>query len=110
MLALGNGAPDVGWAPDPLRRSARFVPDPWAPGALWAIPDHAPVLLVGSSLTMADVVVALGDTDRVVHVVSRHGLGPLAHAADPAPALDPPPVPDGPNRDEGFLQSVCSSP
>ncbi|MHA3701240.1 FAD/NAD(P)-binding protein [Jatrophihabitans sp. YIM 134969] len=96
VLALGNGAPDVGWAPDSLRRSPRFVPDPWAPGALWAMPDDAPVLLVGSSLTMADVVVALGDTERVVHVVSRHGLGPLAHRPDPSPAVAPPVVPDGP--------------
>lgn len=96
VLALGNGAPDVGWAPDPLRRSARFVADPWEPGALRALADDEPVLLVGSSLTMADVVLALGDADRVVHVVSRHGLGPLAHQVAKLPPVAPPVLPDGP--------------
>ena len=95
VLALGNGAPDVRWAPETLRRSARFVADPWEPGALRRVRDDEPVLLVGSSLTMADVVLALGDADRVVHVVSRHGLGPLAHLPSPSAPVAPPAVPTG---------------
>ena len=32
VLAVGSGAPDDRWAPGRLRRSARFVADPWASG------------------------------------------------------------------------------
>jgi uncharacterized NAD(P)/FAD-binding protein YdhS len=93
VLALGNFPPHLGWAPPPLRASARFFADLWAPGALAAVPDDGDVLLVGTGLTMVDAALTLQRPGRVVHAVSRHGLVPQSHAAAPlvvpaAPRLD----------------------
>ena len=97
VLAIGNGQLSTDWAPTELRRSTRFVADPWADGALEHINPDRPVLLVGSGLTMADVAQVVGADGATVHTVSRHGLLPLAHpdvAAAPvaAPALPPGPL------------------
>jgi uncharacterized NAD(P)/FAD-binding protein YdhS len=87
VLATGERPPGVGWAPESLRRSAFFVPDPWAPGAIDVVRRDAvgpaEVLLVGTGLTMVDVVLSLtGPTqrpDRRVHAISRHGKLPRRH-------------------------------
>jgi uncharacterized NAD(P)/FAD-binding protein YdhS/tetratricopeptide (TPR) repeat protein len=96
VLAVGSGTPDDGWAPTGLRRSPRFVVDPWAEGALEALQQvDGDILLVGTGLTMVDLATALGRPGRVVHAVSRHGLLPSAHREDlvtPAPA---PELPEG---------------
>src|SRR4051794_24364277 len=91
-VVVATGLPGAGhdWAPESLRTSAFFVPDPWAPGALDTVrrdragsPD---VLLVGTGLTMVDVAVSLSDAgnrpDRVLHAVSRHGRLPRAHSEE----------------------------
>jgi uncharacterized NAD(P)/FAD-binding protein YdhS len=88
VLATGERPPGFGWAPEALQRSAFFVPDPWAPGALDVVRrDHAgpaDVLLVGTGLTMVDVVLSLTlpsrRPERRVHAVSRHGELPKRHA------------------------------
>lgn len=90
VLALGQFAPDVSWAPVQLRESPCFVADPWAPGALAGVPDARDVLLVGTGLTMVDVAVALCRPGRVVHAVSRRGLLPQVHSSRPLPRVDPP--------------------
>jgi uncharacterized NAD(P)/FAD-binding protein YdhS len=88
VLATGERPPSVAWAPEPLVRSAFFVPDPWAAGALDVVrrdlagpPD---VLLVGTGLTMVDAVLSITGPsrrpDRHVHAVSRHGELPRRHA------------------------------
>jgi uncharacterized NAD(P)/FAD-binding protein YdhS len=88
VLATGERPPGFAWAPESLQRSAFFVPDPWAPGALDVVrrdqagpPD---VLLVGTGLTMVDVVLSLAGPsrrpDRHLHAVSRHGELPRRHA------------------------------
>ncbi|MFC5663896.1 FAD/NAD(P)-binding protein [Kitasatospora misakiensis] len=92
VLALGTFPPDSAWAPARLRRSPRFVADPWAPGALDGLPEQHDVLLVGTGLTMIDVALALARPGRRVHAVSRHGLVPLPHAATALPAARPPDV------------------
>lgn len=77
VLALG--------APAALRHLAPphpgVVPDPWAPGAFDAIPADAAVLVVGTGLTMADVVIALDEAGHVgpVTALSRRGLLPRVH-------------------------------
>ena len=90
VLATGERPPGFGWAPEALQRSAFFVPDPWAPGALDVVrrdqagpPD---VLLVGTGLTMVDVVLSLTGparrAERRIHAVSRHGELPRRHAGE----------------------------
>ncbi len=90
VLATGERAPGWAWAPAALRDSAFFVPDPWAPGALDVVrrdaAGPADVLLVGTGLTMVDVVLSLTGParrpERRVHAVSRHGKLPARHAAE----------------------------
>ena len=98
VLATGHAAPATGWAPDALRRSARFVADPWdrsAPAPV--VPAGGSVLLVGAGLTMADMAMSWGGADVRVHVTSRHGLLPLPHARATAGPLElRQPLPDGP--------------
>jgi len=98
-VVLGCGLPAAGssWAPQSLEDSAFFVPDPWAPGALDVVrrarSGPADVLVVGTGLTMVDVVLSLADsahaTDRVVHAVSRSGRLPEVHAPELRPAVIP---------------------
>jgi uncharacterized NAD(P)/FAD-binding protein YdhS len=88
VLATGEKPPGTGWAPEALRRSAFFVPDPWAPGAVDVVRRDAAgppeVLLVGTGLTMVDVVLSLTGPsqrpDRRIHAVSRHGELPRRHS------------------------------
>ncbi|MER8104115.1 FAD/NAD(P)-binding protein [Kitasatospora sp. NPDC094016] len=93
VLALGNFAPGHTWAPPGLRDSGRFLADPWAPGALAAVPENRDVLLVGTGLTMVDMALSLQRPGRVVHALSRNGLVPRPHAATPLTTPDAPAVP-----------------
>jgi len=96
VLALGSGVPATAWAPQNLLASPRFIADPWAakvtdedvPGREGA------VLIVGAGLSMADLAMSWGRGGATVHVVSRHGMLPLAHATDPAPKPPTPQLPD----------------
>lgn len=99
-VVIAPGLPAAGdhWAPDSLRDSAFFVPDPWAPGALDVVRRDrvgpGDVLLVGTGLTMVDVTLSLTDVtarpDRVVRAISRSGRVPATHA----PTLKPAAIPD----------------
>ncbi|USX52709.1 FAD/NAD(P)-binding protein [Lentzea sp. HUAS12] len=89
VLAPGAGTTD------PLAHliphdSARYVADPWA----GPLPDTggAPVLVLGTGLSMMDVSVAVAE-DSVVHAISRHGLLPQPHrnGGTPKPSLPEPP-------------------
>jgi len=100
ILALSHPPPAV---PAPLRaalaKGAPIVADPWAPGALDPVADDASVLIVGTGLTMADVVASL---DRRRHhgpiiALSRRGLLSRGHNFAPAAASEifktaPPPT------------------
>lgn len=95
-LVVGTGlpAPSPAWAPAALRASDRFVADPWAPGALARLRDEegpAPdVLVVGTGLTMVDVVTTLATgSTRFVHAVSRSGRLPRRHADGPQAPVVP---------------------
>ncbi|MCW0466555.1 FAD/NAD(P)-binding protein [Xanthomonas sacchari] len=87
VLALGNslrplparGAPSLD-APSRI--------EAWDYAQLQAVPREATVCIVGSGLSMADsVLTLLANAHRgPVHVVSRHALLPLPHAAHGAPA------------------------
>lgn len=92
VLALGNLAPA-----DPLRLGAEapegYLRDPWAPGAAQGLPPEATLLIIGTGLTMVDLLLALRAEGHrgPVHALSRRGLLPLAHAPHASRPVDPPP-------------------
>ncbi|WEX14301.1 FAD/NAD(P)-binding protein [Pseudomonas sp. G11] len=59
----------------------RYLHDPWQPDALASIDANAAVLLIGSGLTMLDVVLDLRDRGHqgMIYVISRRGLAPQPH-------------------------------
>ena len=71
-----------------LSRDPRYVPSPWQAGELERIDRDARLLVVGTGLTMIDIVATLnrrGHRGPII-ALSRHGLLPQAHtdvAADP---------------------------
>jgi uncharacterized NAD(P)/FAD-binding protein YdhS len=84
ILATGNLSPAM---PVPVPASPRVIADPWAPGALDAVTDGRPVLVLGTGLTMLDVAMSVtrGGASGPVTAVSRHGLVPQVHRGMPAP-------------------------
>jgi len=93
-VVLAPGASPPAW-PAPLGDGgARWVTDPWAPGALDGLPTDRPVLLLGTGLTAVDVALELrrAGHGRIV-ATSRHGLLPLAHPEAPFAAVTLPPAP-----------------
>jgi uncharacterized NAD(P)/FAD-binding protein YdhS len=78
VLALGNSVGAPGRGPGPWLAGPGTVPDPWSSGALEAVPNDGPVVLVGTGLTAVDVVLALHERGArgPIHAVSRHGLLP----------------------------------
>ncbi len=87
-LAVGNSPPkpprmlaEAGLPPE------RFFADPWLPGAADGLASDDQVLVIGTGLTMVDLVLLLdqrGFTGPIL-AVSRRGLLPRAHAAGPPP-------------------------
>lgn len=82
VLATGNLPPAApggrdGWFYD----TPIFVPDPWARDAFDGLDPAAPVLLVGTGLTMIDVALKLHEHGHrgPMLAVSRRGLVPKAH-------------------------------
>jgi len=94
VVALGNAPPN-----DPpiagiesLAGSPRYARDPWARGAL-DLPDRAaPIVLLGTGLTMLDVVLALGDAGHtgLITAISRRGQLPRWHTDPPGPPTPSP--------------------
>ena len=81
-LCFGHAVPTLPCTLGPgLVDCRRLVPDPWAPDALAAIGPRNSVLIVGTGLTMADVVTSLraGGHAGPITAVSRRGLLPKAH-------------------------------
>jgi uncharacterized NAD(P)/FAD-binding protein YdhS len=81
-LCFGHAVPAL---PCPIgagvAQSGRLVADPWATDALAEIDPDASVLVVGTGLTMADVVTSLGAGGHrgPITAVSRRGLLPKTH-------------------------------
>lgn len=97
VLATGNLPPaNPGSLPPSVRRTPHFVPDPWRRGALSAIGADEAVLVLGTGLTMVDVVLALRAQRHRARIVavSRRGLLPLSHR-DPGSAPLPPQLEPG---------------
>jgi uncharacterized NAD(P)/FAD-binding protein YdhS len=86
ILALGNLPP-----PPPPGILAGALPhglywgDPWTPGATEGLADEDVVLVIGTGLTMVDIVLLLdarGFRGRII-ALSRRGLVPLPHRDEP---------------------------
>lgn len=96
VLALGNFASSV---PAPLKdltdrpQSRSYVREAWSGEATRNLPIDAPVLLVGTGLTMADMVVTLRENGHQgqIYAVSRHGLLPQCHLSPDQAQSDYPP-------------------
>ncbi len=87
VLCLGNFPPRPPVIAHPFffDDPAHFVSDPWNSAAIEAIAPDRPVLILGSGLTMVDVVMTLTRRGHraPVAVLSRHGLLPTVHRATP---------------------------
>lgn len=103
VLATGNEPPtDPSGLDASLSADSRYVPDPWNPIAFDRIAKSDTILLIGTSLTMMDVVLALEGRghDGVIHALSRHGLLSTSHLNAPlsrppfrlSSHFDPPPA------------------
>jgi uncharacterized NAD(P)/FAD-binding protein YdhS len=82
VLAMGNPPPAMLAGSAELRESRRLVEDPWH--ATETIAGDKTVLVVGTGLTMADIVVSSTQAGRgptQVHAISRHGLVPPRQTA-----------------------------
>lgn len=92
VIASGNHPPADPCLPDMVfYQHPRYVRDPWGAGALDGVDGRQPVLLIGSGLTMMDVVLELerrGLASRL-HAISRRGLLPLAHRPHTGGPLEP---------------------
>lgn len=113
VLAIGNFQPSAflaGTQWETFARSGRYSRDPWSPEALSVEPDDD-VLILGTGLTMADMIVTLrsrGHRGRV-WAISRRGLLPQAHRHSPtAPPAYPRPsdIERWPRTALGLLRSL----
>jgi len=87
VLATGNLPPSAlalqAGTDRQLADTPLFVPDPWDPLALAGLKRDDAVLLIGTGLTMADMVMSLAEDGHrgPIHILSRRGLLPLTHQA-----------------------------
>ena len=82
VLALGNPPPAHPTASDlPFYASPRYVRDPWDPESARDLSAAAPVLVLGTGLTMIDVALTLDKEGHrgTIIALSTHGLLPPAH-------------------------------
>lgn len=86
VLTTGNPAPRTASG-----GSKRVIGDPWAPGALAGIGPEDDILIVGTGLTMVDMLLVLeaGGWRGHATALSRRGLLPRAHAEAPDPPETP---------------------
>lgn len=96
VLAVGNTTPETppAWARS-AQHDGRYHNNPWADDVVPSLLESRSCLLLGSGLTMLDLVVALDQRgyQGTIHVLSRRGLIPLAHApATARKSIEPPPA------------------
>jgi uncharacterized NAD(P)/FAD-binding protein YdhS len=83
VLATSHPPPNPpGIITSQLGDGAALITNPWVPGALEAVTRDADVLIIGTGLTMADVVASLSDNGHKGRITafSRRGLLPRGHA------------------------------
>ncbi|MBW4456499.1 MAG: FAD/NAD(P)-binding protein [Nostoc indistinguendum CM1-VF10] len=82
VLALGN-SPSAPPAIQNANSNDDYLRNAWSADALADLDADAPVLLIGTGLTMVDMVLSLSDRQHrgKIYAVSRRGLFPLKHQA-----------------------------
>jgi uncharacterized NAD(P)/FAD-binding protein YdhS len=99
VFAIGNFAPSDPAIDDPsFYWDPRYIGTPWSATALDGLQPDRPVLLMGTGLTMFDIVATLSERGHAapIHVLSRHGLLPQVHRVSGTSgtwSLDPTTVP-----------------
>ncbi len=88
VLATGNPTPKAASSGE---LEGRVIGDPWAPGALDRIGAEDDVIVVGTGLTMVDIVLWLEARGwrGVARTLSRRGLTPRGHEALPEAPVAP---------------------
>ena len=92
VLATGNPPPQrLPMADETFIASAYYRANPWAPDAIAGLDPEAAVLLVGTGLTMVDVVIAMLNAGHrgPIQAISRRGLLPHTHVTAPHEAFVP---------------------
>ncbi|ORC50193.1 hydroxyacylglutathione hydrolase [Burkholderia sp. A27] len=84
VLCVGNYAPadpPIGADQRSFYMSSRYIRDPWSPGILSHVVPDRPALVIGTGLTMLDIVLELRNRGHraPIYAVSRRGLLPQAH-------------------------------
>ncbi|MEH2026821.1 FAD/NAD(P)-binding protein [Nostoc sp.] len=90
VLALGNSPSAPPTIQNPNSNDESYLRNAWSADALADLDADAPVLLIGTGLTMVDMVLSLSDRQHrgKIYAVSRRGLFPLKHqAAQPYPCF-----------------------
>lgn len=90
VLATGNPAPRTATGDE---ANDRVLADPWAPGALSRIGAEDDILIIGTGLTMVDMLLQLtasGWRGRAT-ALSRRGLLPRGHRPEPTEPTEPTP-------------------
>lgn len=108
VLAVGN-APAVPRASQTKDNDTPYVRHGWSASALAGLELDAPVLLIGTGLTMMDMVVSLHSRHHQgkIYAVSRRGLFPLTHrSTKPYPAFLTPDT--APKTIRGLLRCIRS--
>lgn len=83
VLALGNSPSAPPTIQNANRDDESYLRNAWSADALADLDADAPVLLIGTGLTMVDMVLSLSDRQHrgKIYAVSRRGLFPLKHQA-----------------------------
>ena len=108
VLAVGN-APAVPSASQTKDNDTPYLRHAWSASALAGLELDAPVLLIGTGLTMMDMVVSLQSRHHQgkIYAVSRRGLLPLTHrSTKPYPAFLTPDT--APKTIRGLLRCIRS--
>ncbi|WP_241608091.1 FAD/NAD(P)-binding protein [Rosenbergiella australiborealis] len=86
VLAISHPAPVIPSVFEGVSADANVVTDPWQPHALTSIDKDACIAIIGTGLTMSDVVASLrrqGHRGRI-HAISRRGQLPRSNLSGPS--------------------------
>jgi uncharacterized NAD(P)/FAD-binding protein YdhS/glyoxylase-like metal-dependent hydrolase (beta-lactamase superfamily II) len=109
VLALGNATDAPTESKPSENNDSPEVRNAWSVSALAELETNAPILLIGTGLTMVDMVVALHERNHrgQIYAVSRRGLFPLPHqSTKPYPAFLTPDT--APKTLRGLLRRIRS--